>query len=130
LTGSEVLTEHLRFWLDAITDIGPNLAVRVESSAFDAPALLEGFRATVSADLPVPPSATVIEDLARERGRVYYRSGAIRIAVEDHPSIGEIGDGGFTDWTARLMADSEERCLISCVASGRLTAAANVSSEP
>ncbi len=69
LTESEMLTGHLRFWLDAITDIAPNLAVRAELSAFDAPVLLERFRDTVSADLSVLPGATEIEDLARERGR-------------------------------------------------------------
>jgi hypothetical protein len=33
----------------------------------------------------------------------------------------EIGDGGFTNWTAQLTADAKERCLISCVATERLT---------
>ena len=31
----------------------------------------------------------------------------------------EIGDGGLTDWTARLRADAKERCLISCVSTER-----------
>ena len=28
----------------------------------------------------------------------------------------EIGDGGFVGWTAELISDAKERCLISCVA--------------
>ena len=32
----------------------------------------------------------------------------------------ELGDGGFTGWTAALTADAKERCLISCVSSERL----------
>jgi hypothetical protein len=33
----------------------------------------------------------------------------------------ELGDGGFTGWTAALMANAKERCLISCIATERLT---------
>jgi hypothetical protein len=33
----------------------------------------------------------------------------------------ELGDGGFTGWTAALMADAKERCLISCISTERLT---------
>jgi len=32
----------------------------------------------------------------------------------------EIGDGGFVGWTAELIPDAKERCLISCVAPERL----------
>ena len=34
----------------------------------------------------------------------------------------EIGDGGFTDWTAQLNNDAKERCLTSCVSTERLAA--------
>lgn len=36
----------------------------------------------------------------------------------------EVGDGGFTDWTAQLLGDAKERCLISCVSTERLAALA------
>jgi hypothetical protein len=38
------------------------------------------------------------------------------------PRIGGIGDGGFTDWTARLIANQKERLLISGLSTDRLAA--------
>jgi hypothetical protein len=77
---------------------------------------------------PLPANVTVTEDPERERARGYYERGALRIdagitldAGQDG-EIGEIGDGGFTDWTARLLDNAKERCLISCVATERLAA--------
>jgi hypothetical protein len=37
----------------------------------------------------------------------------------------ELGDGGLTTWTAQLMHDAKERCLVSCIATERLTALAS-----
>ena len=63
---------------------------------------------------------TVAEDPARGRARGYYDRGALGFHVG---SGSEVGDGGFTDWTARLLSDAKERCLISCAATERLAAA-------
>ena len=60
-------------------------------------------------------------DRDRQRAGGYYSTGALRIEVD----CGEIGDGGLTDWTAKLMADHTERCLISCIATERLAAVAD-----
>jgi hypothetical protein len=128
LTEAEMLGAHLGFWLQALSVIAPQCTVRAEFSAFDAPVLLERFRDTVSPNLQLAGNATLVEDPARQRARGYYSSGALRITFVGRPSIGEIGDGGFTDWTSKLMVDSKERCLISCISTERLTAAANVSS--
>jgi hypothetical protein len=69
---------------------------------------------------PLPPRVTVDEDPQRERARSYYRGAAIRIDIGDGDAALEVGDGGFTDWTAQLLGDAKERCLISCVATERL----------
>jgi hypothetical protein len=130
LTEAEMLGAHLRFWLHAVTSIAPRCAVRAEFSAFDAPVLLERFRDTISPSLRMAENAALVEDPTRDRARGYYSTGALRITFVDHPSNGEIGDGGFTDWTAQLMSDNKERCLISCISTERLTAAAHVSSRP
>lgn len=124
LTEAEMLSAHLRFWLHAVSTIAPQFTVRAEFSAFDSPTVLERFRDTVSPNLQLADNATLVEEPSRQRGRGYYTSGALRVTFADHPSIGEIGDGGFTDWTAKLMADSKERCLISCIATERVTDAA------
>ena len=50
----------------------------------------------------------------------YYRSAAFKIMAGPDGDL-EIGDGGFTGWTASLTADAKERCLVSCISTERLT---------
>jgi hypothetical protein len=38
----------------------------------------------------------------------------------------EIGDGGFTDWTAQLLANRKERLLIAGYGTDRLAAVTDV----
>ena len=68
------------------------------------------------------PGCSPNEDPTRDRARGDYSSGAVRIAVGENREVDEIGDGGFTNWTAQLMANNKERCLISCIATERLAA--------
>ena len=70
-----------------------------------------------------PDVPSLIEGPEREHGRGYYVPVSIKIMTRGAEDEQEIGDGGFTDWTARLTADAKERCLISCVATERLLAA-------
>ncbi|GAA2100354.1 hypothetical protein GCM10009841_14970 [Microlunatus panaciterrae] len=68
-------------------------------------------------------SATpVLADPQRTRAHGYYRSAAMMIMGIRGAEELEIGDGGFTDWTAQLLQDRKERCLISCLAPERLLA--------
>ena len=120
-TEAEMLTSHLRYWMQAITEIAPDANLVIQFSPFDSPVARERFTDTVVPALqPLAPRATLQLDMARQRARGYYGSGAMRIEAGG----GEIGDGGFTDWTAKLMADNKERCLISCIATERLAALA------
>ena len=57
----------------------------------------------------------------RTQGIGYYKSAAFKIIAENGTGNIELGDGGFTDWTAALRADAKERCLISCFSTERLT---------
>jgi hypothetical protein len=66
------------------------------------------------------PTFRVVEDPARTRAAGYYAPLALRIELDGE----EIGDGGLVDWTATLMGDAKERCLISCLAVERLVAIA------
>jgi hypothetical protein len=52
-------------------------------------------------------------------GAPYYAGLRFKILARTPTGPYEIGDGGLTDWTARLRADAKERCLISCVATER-----------
>ena len=62
------------------------------------------------------------DESERERGRGYYTGLALRITALDGTL--ELGDGGLTDWAARLTGDAKERCLVSCLATERLVACA------
>jgi hypothetical protein len=52
-------------------------------------------------------------------GAPYYAGLRFKIMAETPDGPQEIGDGGLTDWTAKLRADAKERCLISCVSTER-----------
>ncbi|HEX6526850.1 MAG TPA: hypothetical protein VF070_43580 [Streptosporangiaceae bacterium] len=53
--------------------------------------------------------AEVVTDDTRQAGRGYYLEVCFKVSTEQ----GEIGDGGFTDWTAKLTSNAKERLLIS-----------------
>ena len=88
-------------------------------TVFGFPPLTERIKDTVlPAIQPLPGNVTLTEDPDRQHGRGYYERGAIKLYVDDM----EIGDGGFTDWTAQLNNDAKERCLTSCMSTERLAA--------
>ncbi len=64
----------------------------------------------------------VVIDNEREAGRGYYRELCFKINVWSGCDWAEVGDGGFTDWTARLTASNKERILISGVGIDRVAA--------
>ena len=67
------------------------------------------------------PAIDVDFDDERQAGRTYYTDVCFAVhAVEPDGSRSNLSDGGFTDWTARLLADSKERLLISGLGSERL----------
>ena len=81
------------------------------------------------ADTPV----TVVLDRERQAGRNYYRDLCFKLNVAVGGPAGreqsgsragaeraEVGDGGCTDWTARLTASGKERLLISGVGIDRV----------
>ncbi|MBO0838613.1 MAG: hypothetical protein J2P28_24295, partial [Actinobacteria bacterium] len=120
-TEAALLGAHLRFWTRALGDLLPGREVRLRWTAFGFAPLAERMADTVLPALePLPAGVTVGEDPARERARGYYERGAVGIDADG----GEVGDGGFTDWTARLLGNAKERCFISCVSTERLAAAA------
>ncbi|MGH3417942.1 MAG: hypothetical protein ACRDSS_15835 [Actinocrinis sp.] len=66
------------------------------------------------------PSTEVVLDPAREGGRAYYSGLCFKVhAVIDGEQV-EISDGGFTDWTRRLLGNRKERLLISGAGVDRL----------
>jgi hypothetical protein len=65
-------------------------------------------------------SGSESRDRSTRSGIDYYSDVAFKIFVGEPDEEVEIGDAGLTDWTAQLLNDAKERCLISCVATERL----------
>ena len=116
-TDADLLALHLSTWSSVLSALVPR--ARLQVTLFDDPVLAERWRDTV---LPALPGAVpVIEDPARAQGRGYYRGVSFTLMAMDPDGADvELGDGGATRWTARLLGDAKERCLVSCVATERL----------
>jgi len=111
------VAEHVRSLVTGLAAVGlcpAQLAVTPLSSAGE----------TIAAALPAELTDTqvgVVLDQHRQAGRGYYRDLCFKINVAaggdgsaaSATGLAEAGDGGFTDWTARLTASGKERLLIS-----------------
>lgn len=97
-TEAMMLGEHVAFWRTAVPD------ARIGLTGYDDDRLL----ALV---------AGVEPDTGREQGRGYYTA-ALSITKDGI----NLGDGGVVTWTASLLGDAKERCVVSCVAVERLAA--------
>ncbi|HMD92428.1 MAG TPA: hypothetical protein VKG80_07275 [Trebonia sp.] len=114
------LFQHFRLFL---SELLPGREVALRFTVFDFPPLRERIKDTVRPALePLPGGVAIDEDPDRERARGYYERGAIRIDVATGAGWQEVGDGGFTSWTARLLGDAKERAFISCASTERLAA--------
>lgn len=125
----EAVAEHARSLAVGLTAAGlrpVQLAVTPLSAAG------ETIAAAVSAELG-DGWVEVVLDRDRQAGRGYYRDLCFKlnVAVDERAHRGpadgsaraawtEVGDGGFTDWTARLTASAKERLLISGVGIDRV----------
>jgi hypothetical protein len=113
------LDEQLRFAADALRAAGVRRVQVALTPLSEAGERIAA--ATAEALAAAAPSAAVVMDHERAGGRGYYRDLCFKVnALVDGPVGGavdgaweEIGDGGFTDWTARLLADGKERLLIT-----------------
>jgi hypothetical protein len=112
-----LLTRHLAFWT-AVLETIPQRQPQIELTVLEQPALAQRLADTV---LPANSSDVVqiVEDPSRQRGRGYYTGLALRLTADGGEL--ELGDGGFTTWTAALTGNAKERCLVSCIATERLT---------
>jgi hypothetical protein len=116
----DAVAEHVQAIAAGLADVGfrqIQLALTPLTSAGQAIAAAVGTQ-LASAQVPVQ----VVVDNDREAGRGYYRELCFKINVMAGESWGEVGDGGFTDWTARLTASNKERLLISGIGIDRVVA--------
>ena len=121
-TEADLLVDHIGLWQRVLGALLPGLEKRLTVTVFDHPVLAERLADSVR---PALASSTVplVDDPDRVKGRGYYTSAALGVRATD-PTTGEevdLGDGGFTTWTAQVLGDAKERCLTSCIATERLS---------
>ncbi|WP_208740921.1 hypothetical protein [Micromonospora arida] len=116
-TQARLLVRHLTYWRTVLAELAPAAAPQLHVTTFDDEAVRERLADTVRPALAAGV-VPLLDEPERSRGRGYYTGCALRITVLDGSL--EIGDGGLTDWTARLSGDAKERCLVSCLATERL----------
>jgi hypothetical protein len=116
-TEAELLIMHLGFWQQVLDDLlGPTWG-RFAYTLIDNQSVGDRLVDRVESELPSAPLTAYPE---RNQGIGYYRTAALKIMAKTKTDELEIGDGGFVGWTAKLIPDAKERCLISCVALERL----------
>ncbi|MGW0215315.1 hypothetical protein ACWDXH_13075 [Micromonospora chokoriensis] len=116
-TQARLLVRHLTYWQTVLAELAPTAAPQLHVTTLDDGAVRERLADTVRSVLD-EGAVPLVDEPERTRGRGYYTGCALRISLLDGDL--EIGDGGLTDWTARLTGDAKERCLISCLATERL----------
>ena len=126
-TEADLLTRHLAYWLDVLQTLLPHRQPHIELSVFDNPVLAQRLADTIRPAL-TGQAALLVDAPDRAHGRGYYTGFALRITTEQGQT--ELGDGGLTTWTAQLTHNAKERCLVSCIATERLTTLAGQPAEP
>lgn len=121
-TEAAMLVDHLRFWAQVLGEFVPTKRPQPTWSVFSSPVLADRMVDTVLPALDGHPHVAVSADPERSHGVGYYRGAGIGLSAEDDGQIVNLGDGGGTDWTARLLGDAKERCVVSCIATERLAA--------
>lgn len=128
----DALREHLDWHVRVLYGHAPGIAVEVlvtdlsdgrRSACLDSE-LLRPMRATW-------PAVAWGFDVERHAGRNYYSDACFAVhAVRSDGWRVNLGDGGFTDWTAKLLADRKERLLISGLGSERLLSLSRTQDGP
>ncbi|MFI9789126.1 hypothetical protein ACIHEI_37270 [Kitasatospora sp. NPDC051984] len=113
------LVEHLRFAVRAMTLAGAR-RTEIRLTCLDeraAPVL-----ARTRTELAGTPGVDIVDDPDRATGRGYYTGLCYKIHATVHGRQLEVADGGFVDWTQRLVGSRKERLLIGGFGVDRLAA--------
>jgi hypothetical protein len=115
------IAEQLRFAVTALRAAG---VARVQVALTPLSDAGERIATATAAALATEPTE-IITDHDRAGGRGYYRDLCFKVNALVDGTPAEIGDGGFTDWTARLLANGKERLLITGYGTDRLAVVAD-----
>ncbi len=113
-TQARLLSLHLGYWQSVLRGLGGQVKLTIFN-----PAVRERIAASL---LAASADAPIVEGPERAQWHGYYTDAAFILQATDGEQRVEVGDGGFTTWTAQLMGNAKERCLISCVSTERLLA--------
>lgn len=120
-TEAGLLLAHLEHWATTLEHLLPaSVSWHFAYTVFREGSASERFQQEV---LPVLAERGVpMRELPERSGTDYYADLAFKIVGTTASGDVELGDGGLTDWTARLLGDAKERAMISCLATERLLA--------
>jgi hypothetical protein len=113
------VAEHLRFAADGLARLGA-ARVRLELTRLDdamPDVTVDGALALTGARL-----AEVVDAPGRRSGRGYYNGLCFKVQADFGAGWLEVGDGGFVDWTGKLLGNRKERLLISGYGIDRIAA--------
>lgn len=115
---AEALGLHIAFYLSAIAAfVDGAVPLRVSVTRLESGTTLAAVADGLVARLHERfPKVEVKFDPERTVGREYYRTMCFWIHAEENQLV----DGGFVDWTQRLLGDAKERLLISGAGSDRI----------
>jgi hypothetical protein len=118
----EALRQQIGYFIALLNQFRPEwrLDVALTDLAHRSMALQEGVLGQLS---QVFPEVTFRMDAGRSSGRSYYVDVCYKLFVRD-PSgtLMDVGDGGCTTWTRRLLSDERERLVISGLGAERILA--------
>ena len=105
----EALGEHLGVYVDALSGIADRVEIVLSTAETSVGRRLrDGIHERWASSF-----VTVSHDTERLGGQRYYRRACFKIHAVTPGGKVEFVDGGFTDWTERLLGDHHERLLIS-----------------
>jgi hypothetical protein len=109
--GADALVEHLNVHVSGIRAAGAD-EIRILLTGL-SDGQMEGMFQRVDAEFESSSDVEVARDPEREGGRSYYETVCFKVRASFGANEFEVSDGGFTDWTARLVADRREQTFIS-----------------
>ncbi|HXU30184.1 MAG TPA: hypothetical protein VN851_06380 [Thermoanaerobaculia bacterium] len=116
----ENLREHLRIYLDFLVRLArlgytfSPVEVRISETGRDESALERAETEVIPPLAESFPGVAFVLDREREQGRHYYSGLCLRIdATDPRGQRLNLADGGFADWTRRLLSNAKERLLVS-----------------